>query len=80
MGHRPFATQGVVVDRQPLALVRQIVESAVVDRLTDLSLDHRLAHLLARRFRGIGTLGVTLPGHAPSVAQVSDRQAVALRG
>ena len=80
MGHRPFAPQGVVVDRQPLALVGQIVESTVVDRLTDLPLDHRLAHLLARWFGGIGALGISLPRHAPSVAHVSDRQAVAPRG
>ena len=80
MGQGPFAGERVVVDRQTLALVRQIGESAVVHRLADLPLDERLAHLLARRLAGVGTLGISLPGHDPSVAQAGDRQAVAPRG
>ena len=80
MGQGPFAGERVVVDRQPLALVREIGESTVVNRLADLPLDERLAHLLARRFGGVGALRISLPGHDPSVAQAGDRQAVAPRG
>ena len=60
MGQRPVARPRVVLERQSLALVRQVVESAVVHRLADLPLDQRLAHLLARRFGGVGALGISL--------------------
>ena len=35
MGHRPFARERVVLERQPLALVRQIVElpSSIASRI-----------------------------------------------
>ena len=42
VGHRPVAGRGVVLDRQRRALVRQVVEPAVVHRLADLSLDEAL--------------------------------------
>ena len=46
MGHRPVAGQGIVLQRQPLTLVRQPIEPAVLHRLPDLPFDQRLAELL----------------------------------
>jgi len=79
MGERPFSGERVVVEREALSLVRQVVETPVFHRLTDLALDERLAHLLAGRFGWIWPFRIALPSHVASVAQVSDRQAVALR-
>ncbi len=79
VGKPPLSGERVVVGRKALPLMRQVVEPAVLHRFADLPLDERLAHLLTRRFGGIGTFRITLPGHARSVAQTCDRQAVAVR-
>lgn len=79
MRHRSIARQRVVLERQPTPLMRQRVEPAVLHRLADLSLDERLAQLLARRLGRIGTLWISLPAHGPRVTQRFDIQAVAAR-
>ena len=43
VGERPLAGRAVVLERQPLALVRQVVERSLVHRLPDLAIDQRLA-------------------------------------
>ena len=42
MGHRPLARRGIILDRQALALVRQVLESAGIHGLADLALDEAL--------------------------------------
>ena len=42
MGHRPLAGSRVVLERERLALVGQVVEGAALHRLADLALDEAL--------------------------------------
>ena len=75
MGHRPVTGSGIILERQPRAVVRKAIEPAVLHRLADLSLDQRLAHALARWLGWIGSLRISLIRHGPSLAQDRDRQA-----
>ncbi len=80
MGQRAVPGRCVVLERESLPRIRQVVESAVIHGLADLPFDQRLSHPLARRFGGVGALGIPFETHGPSVAQGADRQPVAERG
>ena len=79
MGHRPLSRSRIVLERQPRALVRKAIESAVLHRLTDLSLDQRLPHALTRWLGWVWPLRIAFIRHGPRVAETRDRQADATR-
>jgi hypothetical protein len=68
MRQRPVAGSRVVLERQPRPLMRKAIEPAVLHGLTDLTLDQRLAHALARWLGRVGALRISFTRHGSRVA------------